>query len=99
MGEAHARRFIAEGAKVALTDLNEAGGSKLATELGPNALFVKHDITSMADWGRVVKVIEGEFGGPVTCLVQNAGIIGPVSPLEEISEEDYLKVIAVNQHR
>ena len=41
MGAAHARRFVAEGGKVALTDLNEAGGSALAKELGADALYVK----------------------------------------------------------
>jgi 3alpha(or 20beta)-hydroxysteroid dehydrogenase len=101
MGAAHARRFVAEGAKVVLTDLNEAGGSTLAAELGDNGLYVKHDVTSLADWTRVVGIAEDKFGGPVTCLVNNAGIRGPVkheATLEALPEKDYGHVVAVNQH-
>ena len=54
MGASHARMFVAEDAKVILTDVNEAAGQALAKELGPNALFLKHDVTSAADWKSVV---------------------------------------------
>jgi 3alpha(or 20beta)-hydroxysteroid dehydrogenase len=97
MGEAHARRFVAEGAKVALTDLNEGDGERIAKELGHNALFLRHDVASLRDWQRVVRETEAVFG-TVTILVNNAGILGPLAETTEISEEDYLKVIAVNQH-
>ncbi|KAL8281373.1 hypothetical protein RQP46_006057 [Phenoliferia psychrophenolica] len=99
MGAAHARRFIKEGARVALTDLNEVGGEALAKELGTNAVFIKHDVTSLKDWQRVVGVATDRFGGPVTCLVNNAGVLGPVgATVEDLTEEDYHKVLAVNQH-
>jgi 3alpha(or 20beta)-hydroxysteroid dehydrogenase len=98
MGEAHARRFVTEGAKVALTDLNEERGAQIAAELGENVLFIKHDVTSFSDWKRVVNEVETHFGAPVTVLVNNAGIIGPVAPTIDLEEEDYLKVVAVNQH-
>ena len=49
MGASHARKFIEEGAKVVLTDLNEEKGQALATELGENALFVKQNVTSAED--------------------------------------------------
>ncbi|KAL8278737.1 hypothetical protein RQP46_008806 [Phenoliferia psychrophenolica] len=98
MGAAHARKFVEEGAKVALTDMHDA--TALASELGPNALFVKHDVTSLEDWERVVKLTREKFGGPVTCLVNNAGVCGPAgyTGLESLSVDAYLKVIAVNQH-
>ena len=97
MGTSHARRFVAEGAKVVLTDMNEAGGRALAEELGANARFVTHDVTKAEDWGPVVSVAESAFG-PVTVLVNNAGILGPVTKITELSDADYLKVCAVNQH-
>lgn len=97
MGESHARRFVSEGAKVALTDLNEERGQRIADELGKNALFLRHDVASLADWRRVLQETEDAFG-PVTVLVNNAGILGPVTPTVELSEEVYLKVCAVNQH-
>jgi 3alpha(or 20beta)-hydroxysteroid dehydrogenase len=97
MGEAHARRFVAEGAKVTLTDVNEDRGNKIAAELGDNAIFVKHDVTSLRDWERVLQETESSFG-TVTTLVNNAGVIGPIAQTVDFGENDYLKVIAVNQH-
>lgn len=54
MGEAHARRFVAEGARVVLTDINDERGQEIAAELGENARFVKADVTNPADWRQVV---------------------------------------------
>ncbi|MET8430561.1 glucose 1-dehydrogenase [Nocardia sp. NPDC004860] len=97
MGEAHARRFVAEGAQVVLTDLNEDRGRIVAAELGDNALFLRHDVTSFADWQRVVADTESRFGR-IDILVNNAGILGPISSILDIDEKDYLDVIAVNQN-
>ena len=97
MGASHARMFIAEGARVVLTDLRADTGKALADELGANALFVEHDATLAADWDRVVTAAEGFFG-PVNILVNNAGILGVMAKTADISEADYLKVCAVNQH-
>lgn len=97
MGEAHARRFVAEGAQVVMTDLNDERGEKIAAELGANAAFIKADAASLADWRRVVTETEATFG-PVTVLINNAGIIGPIAGTVELEEDDYLHVCAVNQH-
>lgn len=97
MGASHARTFIAEGAKVLLTDLRADAGTALAAELGPNARFVEHDVTSAADWDRVVRAAE-DFFGPVNILVNNAGILGAMAKTAEMTEADYLTVCAVNQH-
>ena len=96
MGEAHARRFVAEGAKVTLTDVNEARGKEIATELGKNAQFAPHDVASLSQWQNVLSETERTFG-PVNVLVNNAGIIGPIAETVELSEQDYLHVINVNQ--
>jgi 3alpha(or 20beta)-hydroxysteroid dehydrogenase len=97
MGEAHARRFVAEGAKVTMTDINEERGQEIASELGDNARFIKADVTSLDDWRRVVDETVSSFGD-ITVLVNNAGIIGPIVETTEFDEEDYLKVCAINQH-
>lgn len=97
MGEAHARRFVAEGAKVVMTDINDEAGEKIAAELGENAVFIKADVTSLADWRRVVAEAEATFG-PVTVLINNAGIIGPLADTVELDEDAYHQVCAVNQH-
>ncbi|TJY43902.1 glucose 1-dehydrogenase [Cohnella pontilimi] len=95
MGAAHVRRFIREGAKVVFTDVLVDEGQALATELGGNAKFMKHDVTSASDWDRIVAEAEAAFG-PVDVLVNNAGI-APSKPFEETTEEEYRKVIDVNQ--
>ncbi|GAA3758671.1 glucose 1-dehydrogenase [Streptomyces tremellae] len=97
MGESHARRFVSEGAKVVLTDLNEERGKLIADDLGADALFLRHDVTSPADWRRVLQEAERAFG-TVTVLVNNAGILGPISETTQFDEDEYLKVCAVNQH-
>ena len=97
MGESHARRFVAEGAQVVMVDINEERGAAIAAELGDDARFVKADVTSLAEWRRVVDEAESAFG-PVTVLVNNAGIIGPLADTVELAEEEYLRVCAVNQH-
>ncbi|MDE1191356.1 MAG: glucose 1-dehydrogenase [Arachidicoccus sp.] len=97
MGESHARTFVAEGAKVIMTDLNEARGNEIATELGENAFFIKQDVTKVEDWKNVVAQAEAKFG-PVNVLVNNAGILGPIRNAVELTEEEYGKVIAINQN-
>jgi 3alpha(or 20beta)-hydroxysteroid dehydrogenase len=97
MGEAHARGFVAAGARVVLTDVRVEQGRALAAELGDAAVFVEHDVADRVAWARVVEVAESRFG-PVTVLVNNAGILGPIARATELREEDYLRVIAVNQH-
>ena len=96
MGAAHARVFAREGARVILTDVNEEAGSALAKSLGPDAMFIRHDVRLDADWRRVVQEGEARFG-PVTILVNNAGIIGPIADTVEFSEAAFLDVCAVNQ--
>lgn len=96
MGAAHARRFVAEGAKVILTDINAAAGEALVGELGSDAHFIRHDVSNEAEWRAVVEEAERRFA-PVTVLVNNAGILGPGKPTAELDEADFLKVCAINQ--
>jgi len=95
MGASHARRFVEEGAKVVITDLNAEAGQALASELGENAMFVQQDVTSSQDWERVVTEAEKAFG-PVNILVNNAGI-SVASSFEAMTEEQYRKIIDINQ--
>jgi 3alpha(or 20beta)-hydroxysteroid dehydrogenase len=96
MGSAHVRRFIEEGARVVLADINADAGRALATELGAKVQFAALDVASEANWQKVVAETEIRFG-PVTVLVNNAGVIGPITPTTEMTEADYLKVCAINQ--
>ena len=77
MGEAHARRFVAEGAKVVMTDISDEAGEKIAAELGENAVFIKADVTSLADGARRGRGRSDVRA--VTVLINNAGILGPLA--------------------
>lgn len=95
MGAAHAKKFIEEGAKVVLTDLNEEKGNALAAELGENAIFVKQNVANEEDWKNVVVKAEEAFG-PVNVLVNNAGITMAKS-ITDTSVEDYRRIVEINQ--
>ena len=97
MGLAHAKVLAAEGAKVIMTDVQDGGAPALATEIGRNALFIRHDVSNPDDWARVLAEGEAKFG-PVTILVNNAGILGPLAPTLEIDLKEYQRVIDINQH-
>lgn len=96
MGASHARRLVAEGAKVMLTDVLESEGKQTALELGDCARFMCHDVRKEEDWQHVVRETEAVFG-PVSVLVNNAGIVAAVGPIETIEEADYRRVIDINQ--
>ena len=96
MGESHARIMVAEGAKVVMTDVNVASGTAIAEELGSNALFVEHNVTSPSDWQRVVETAEAKFG-TVNVLVNNAGILGPIAATVDLPLDDYNAVCNINQ--
>lgn len=96
MGEAHARLFVQEGAKVVLTDVNEEGGQALAAELGDAAAFVRHDVGEPGDWDEVLARSHAHFG-PVDVLVNNAGIIGPLRSMLELTAEEFTSVFRVNE--
>ncbi|WP_280388030.1 glucose 1-dehydrogenase [Nocardia wallacei] len=95
MGAAFARRLVAEGASVVLTDVLAEEGKAVAAELGSAASFLPHDVTDEAAWLDVVAHAEAAFG-PVSGLVNNAGIVH-VDPIAALSEADYRRVIDVNQ--
>jgi 3alpha(or 20beta)-hydroxysteroid dehydrogenase len=97
MGAAHAKRFVEEGAKVILTDINERSGAALSDTLGANAIFVRHDVTKPESWAEVVRRGEASFG-TINVLVNNAGIIGDIAKTEAITDANYMNVIAINQH-
>jgi 3alpha(or 20beta)-hydroxysteroid dehydrogenase len=97
MGASHARSFVAEGAKVIMTDINGKAGAALAAELGPNAHFIEHEVTSLDAWQRVVAQGEAQYGS-INVLVNNAGVLGPIAKTVELREADYMKVCAINQH-
>lgn len=96
MGESHARHFVAQGAKVILTDVSAEAGKKIADELGENAFFIQHDVTSAEDWKKVIQEGESRFG-TINVLINNAGILGPIAKTADLDDSAYLKVLQINQ--
>jgi 3alpha(or 20beta)-hydroxysteroid dehydrogenase len=94
-GEAEARLFVEQGARVLLGDVLDEPGRVVAKELGDAAEYVRLDVSQEADWARAVAHAEQRFG-PVTVLVNNAAIIRPAG-IEDTSLDDYMAVINVNQ--
>lgn len=94
MGAEHARVFVAEGARVVLTDLQEAAGAALAGELGDAACFVRHDVSAAADWDAVIAAARARFGAP-DVLLNNAGMYF-IGPVEEADPERVRRLLEVN---
>jgi NAD(P)-dependent dehydrogenase (short-subunit alcohol dehydrogenase family) len=97
-GAAHALRFAEEGAKVVLGDVRDEEGEQTAGRIadrGLSATYVHMDVTKDGDWNCAVKTAEETFG-KLDVLVNNAGILGMPSLVEE-TEDHWNEVIAVNQ--
>lgn len=98
IGEAHARIFSAEGAKVAICDIKEVEGRALADDInagGGDAIFVPLDVSKSAMWVAAIKTVTDHFGD-LTTLINNAGIYRVVG-LEAETEEGWATMIGVNQ--
>jgi len=93
MGAVTAALFVKEGAKVIIGDILEEKGQALADELGEQAQFVKLDVTNEDDWQNAVKAAEAM--GPLTTLVNNAGIL-VFKAIAEQTTEEFLNVLNIN---
>ena len=96
-GAAEARMFSREGASVVLGDVLDDDGGKVEAkirELGGRATYVRLDVTVEAQWQRAVDTAVRAYG-KLDILVNNAGIL-LTGPIEEISEEDWDRIMAVN---
>ncbi|HET8929391.1 MAG TPA: glucose 1-dehydrogenase [Acidimicrobiales bacterium] len=92
-GEAEARRFVAEGARVVIGDLADDKGSAVADSLGDAVRFVHLDVTDPEQWASAVAIAEESFG-PVQVLVNNAGVLvfGPLQTLTAAQMQTSLEV-------
>jgi NAD(P)-dependent dehydrogenase (short-subunit alcohol dehydrogenase family) len=88
IGAATVRKFVSEGAKVVIADMQEEMGRKLAGELGANVHFQKTDVTREAQVKAAVEGAVAKFGR-LDCIFNNAGFGGAAGPVETISVEDY----------
>lgn len=95
LGEAAAELLSREGAKVVITDIDEDKGEQTAKRLG--CVFMKHDVSSEADWQRVIAATIVELGG-LNVLVNNAGTAGGSEPAdpEHTTLESWTRITTVN---
>lgn len=94
IGAAVARRFVAGGARVVVADVLDEEARALAAELGDRAVSVHLDVTDTGGWRAAVTAAENAFG-PVTVLVNNAGIVVWGS-IEQVPPEEFRRVLEVN---
>lgn len=98
IGRVIAKKFAAEGARVAVSARTEGEIRQVAAEIrsaGGEAEAVAADVSREADCERIVKTARSSFGA-IHVLVNNAGVYGPVRPVEKISPSEWDEVIAVN---
>jgi len=98
IGRATALAFAREGARVVVADVNELEGRetvRLIRDAGGDALFVRTDVSSSADWEGVIAETLREYGR-LDILFNNAGIEGKSAPTADYTEEDFDRVLAVN---
>jgi 3alpha(or 20beta)-hydroxysteroid dehydrogenase len=94
IGEATARLFVSEGARVLIADILTERGEGLREELHGSAEYVQLDVTKAADWDSAVGECLRVFGPP-NCLVSNAGI-NLVARIEDTGEAEMLQAFRVN---
>jgi len=97
-GAGIARRFAAAGAAVILADIDEAGARKVAGEIvraGGRAQPVRTDVTRKAEVEAMVAAAGRAFGG-LDILVNNAGWSHRNKPVEQVTEEEFDRLFAIN---
>jgi meso-butanediol dehydrogenase / (S,S)-butanediol dehydrogenase / diacetyl reductase len=94
IGEACARTFAAEGAKVVIADV-DARGKALAAQLGAKASFVHLDVSSPASFAAAIEHAVRTFGR-LDILVNNAGIALPAAAVQDTSDEEFDRLININ---
>jgi len=100
LGAAMARALAAEGAKVALADVNQPGAEAIATELNDKhgrqtAFAYPLDVTNEEQWIASLAAANTDLGG-ISGLINNAGISAREGGIEELSLETFRKVMSVN---
>jgi 3-oxoacyl-[acyl-carrier protein] reductase len=94
-GEGMVRRFVAEGAKVVIADINGEAAGPLARELGGAATAVRADVSRDADVAALAEAAMA-VGGRIDILVNNAGVGHLPQPLDKLSEAEFDRLFAVN---
>ncbi|MFL5258897.1 MAG: L-iditol 2-dehydrogenase [Hyphomicrobiales bacterium] len=93
IGEAIARGFAAEGARVCIADVDPQAPAA-AEAIGRDAFALRLDVRSLASIGEMVEEVSRR-AGPIDVLVNNAAVFD-LAPIEEITSESYERIFDVN---
>ena len=88
IGAGTVRRFLEEGARVLIADLDGDKGAKLAAELGAGCAFLRTDVSREEDVAAMIAETVDRFGR-IDVLYNNAGFGGALGPIESTSVADY----------
>lgn len=94
IGRAMSERFVQEGAKVVIADIDFKAAKGAALEIGSQAHAVALDVTDAASIAAVITTVKRKFGAP-TILVNNAAIFN-LAPIEDVTREQFSSVFKVN---
>ncbi|MGB3244213.1 MAG: SDR family oxidoreductase [Sulfitobacter sp.] len=89
------RRFLQEGAKVMIADINGDAARQFAIEMGDHATAQTVDVGDGASVSAMAQAAK-EMWGHVDILINNAGVTHMPTPLDEVSEDDFDRVVRVN---
>jgi NAD(P)-dependent dehydrogenase (short-subunit alcohol dehydrogenase family) len=94
IGAAIVERFVAEGARCVLVDIQEDAGRETADRLGPAVSFRRGDVSVEEDVAAALEHAVSQFGR-LDCVVNNAGILGAIGPIAEIDGGAWRRTVAV----
>lgn len=94
-GKGMAERFIKEGAKVSIVDINFDSAKSLSDELGENTLAIDCDVTKPKEIENAVKLTLNKFKS-LDIVINNAGWTHLNLPMLEVEEETFKKVYDIN---
>lgn len=94
IGRGAVQRFVDEGARVVIADLQDEQGHALAAELGAVARFVHTDVTDESHIARAVDAAVSEFGA-LDVMFNNAGIVGAVGRIADTTAEQWDRTVAI----
>lgn len=94
IGRAFAAAYVAEGATVAIADINLAAAEKAAAEIGPGAYSVALDVTSQSSIDAAIATVVERAGG-IDILINNAALFD-LAPIVEITRESFDRLFSIN---
>jgi galactitol 2-dehydrogenase len=94
IGLAFAAKYAAEGARVAICDINLEGAQAAAASIGKHAIALHLDVTDQASIDACVAKADAEFGG-IDILINNAALFD-MAPIVEITRQSYDRLFAIN---